>query len=89
MSPQPLTCFSALSLETCYETHKRTIALALVDQRRLLSGLLTILIIFAYCHCLQNYLSAMETSPDVPSGLVGKDNVVFGNILEIFNFHNE
>ena len=39
--------------------------------------------------CLQNYLSAMKNSPDVPSGLVGKEHVVFGNIEEIFNFHQE
>ncbi|XP_028393138.1 triple functional domain protein-like isoform X5 [Dendronephthya gigantea] len=36
---------------------------------------------------IQNYMEVMSTNPNVPQGLVGKEDVVFGNIKEIYEFH--
>lgn len=38
---------------------------------------------------LQTYLWEMTSgSEDVPPGLVNKDDIVFGNIQDIYEFHN-
>ena len=34
-------------------------------------------------------MTAMMNNPDVPSGLVGKESIIFGNIEDIFDFHNK
>ena len=31
----------------------------------------------------------MFDNPDVPGGLLGKETVIFGNIEDIYKFHNE
>jgi hypothetical protein len=36
---------------------------------------------------LQNYMEVMDGNPNVPPGLVGKESVIFGNIKEIYEFH--
>ena len=36
---------------------------------------------------LQNYMEVMDGNPNVPPGLVGKENIIFGNIKEIYEFH--
>lgn len=38
---------------------------------------------------LQNYLGAMTNNTDVPPGLAGKESIIFGNIEDIYFFHNE
>lgn len=37
---------------------------------------------------LQSYISAMSNSSEVPPGLAGKESIIFGNIEDIYNFHN-
>jgi len=37
--------------------------------------------------CIKYYLNEMRTSPNVPSGIRGKEKVIFGNIEEIYEFH--
>ena len=38
--------------------------------------------------CIQHYLSEMnDNNPDMPPALRGKQNVIFGNITELYNFH--
>ena len=32
-------------------------------------------------------MEVMSTNPNVPQGLVGKEDVIFGNIKEIYEFH--
>ena len=34
-------------------------------------------------------MTAMMNNPDVPSGLAGKESIIFGNIEDIFDFHNK
>ena len=34
-------------------------------------------------------MSAMLNNQDVPAGLAGKESIIFGNIEDIYNFHNE
>ena len=46
---------------------------------------------FIYLHRLftfQNFLYPMLDSPDVPDPLIGKHEIIFGNIEEIYEFHN-
>ena len=31
----------------------------------------------------------MSSNPDVPAGLVGKESIIFGNIDDIYTFHNK
>ena len=31
----------------------------------------------------------MSSNADVPSGLVGKESIIFGNIEDIYGFHNK
>jgi len=31
----------------------------------------------------------MTNNSEVPPGLLGKENIIFGNIEDIYNFHNE
>ncbi|XP_077997965.1 triple functional domain protein-like [Glandiceps talaboti] len=38
--------------------------------------------------CIKSYLTETKTSLEVPAGLAGKEDVVFGNIQEIYDFHN-
>lgn len=41
------------------------------------------------CFLVQTYLWEMTSgSEDVPPGLVNKDDIVFGNIQDIYEFHN-
>ncbi|CAH3018961.1 unnamed protein product [Porites evermanni] len=37
---------------------------------------------------IEDYMTAMMNNPDVPSGLAGKESIIFGNIEDIFDFHN-
>ncbi|XP_020600716.1 triple functional domain protein-like isoform X7 [Orbicella faveolata] len=37
---------------------------------------------------IESYISAMSNNADVPSGLVGKESIIFGNIEDIYSFHN-
>ena len=37
----------------------------------------------------QSYVNAMSNTSDVPPGLVGKESIIFGNIEDIYSFHNE
>ena len=32
-------------------------------------------------------MEVMDSNPNVPPGLVGKEDVIFGNIKEIYEFH--
>ncbi|RMX44252.1 hypothetical protein pdam_00005282 [Pocillopora damicornis] len=36
----------------------------------------------------KDYISAMSNSSEVPPGLAGKESIIFGNIEDIYNFHN-
>ncbi|XP_053725094.1 kalirin-like isoform X1 [Synchiropus splendidus] len=38
--------------------------------------------------CIETYLWEMTSGTDVPTSLVNKDDVVFGNIQDIYEFHN-
>ncbi|XP_030210124.1 kalirin isoform X1 [Gadus morhua] len=38
--------------------------------------------------CIETYLWEMTSGTDVPHGLSNKDDVVFGNLLDIHEFHN-
>ncbi|XP_065051810.1 triple functional domain protein-like isoform X2 [Rhopilema esculentum] len=46
----------------------------------------------AYCSdlkcCIENFLYPMLDSMDVPDPLIGKHEIIFGNIEEIYEFHN-
>ncbi|XP_066016290.1 kalirin isoform X11 [Pocillopora verrucosa] len=37
---------------------------------------------------IESYISAMSNSSEVPPGLAGKESIIFGNIEDIYNFHN-
>ena len=39
--------------------------------------------------CIDIYLKEMKNAPseELPSGIVGQHNVIFGNIEEIYQFH--
>ncbi|KAK2561484.1 Kalirin [Acropora cervicornis] len=37
---------------------------------------------------IENYLGAMTSNTDVPAGLAGKESIIFGNIEDIYLFHN-
>lgn len=41
-----------------------------------------------YLFTFQNFLYPMLDSPDVPDPLIGKHEIIFGNIEEIYEFHN-
>ncbi|XP_046859404.1 kalirin-like isoform X4 [Xenia sp. Carnegie-2017] len=36
---------------------------------------------------IQSYMDVMDGNPSVPPGLVGKEDVIFGNIKQIYEFH--
>lgn len=38
--------------------------------------------------CIKCFLSEMRISNNIPAALLTKDDVIFGNIEEIYNFHN-
>ncbi|XP_071942493.1 kalirin-like isoform X2 [Antedon mediterranea] len=41
-------------------------------------------------YCIKHYLCEMAVSmADLPSGLVGKENIIFGNLEEIYEFHKD
>ena len=42
------------------------------------------------CPCFQCYMEQM-LSPDkeLPAGISGKHNIIFGNLQEIYDFHNK
>nr|XP_039274741.1 kalirin-like isoform X3 [Styela clava] len=40
--------------------------------------------------CIRHYVSEMKSGRyDIPMGIRGKENIIFGNIDQIFSFHNE
>jgi triple functional domain protein len=39
--------------------------------------------------CIRVFLKEMESGNGVPQGLIGKKDIVFGNIEEIYNFHEK
>lgn len=40
--------------------------------------------------CIKTYMSEMEKPDDtIPSGLQRKSSTLFGNMVEIFDFHNK
>lgn len=41
--------------------------------------------------CICFYLKEMKNAPaqELPSGIRGKHNIIFGNIEEIYHFHKE
>lgn len=40
-----------------------------------------------YLLYFQSYLSEMLSASTLPQAIAGKDEVIFGNILEIYEFH--
>ena len=42
-----------------------------------------------FVYFVKDYMTAMMNNPDVPSGLAGKESIIFGNIEDIFDFHNK
>ncbi|XP_070570002.1 kalirin-like isoform X4 [Ptychodera flava] len=40
------------------------------------------------CIKVKSYLSECKTSLEMPAGLAGREDIIFGNIEEIYNFHN-
>lgn len=39
--------------------------------------------------CIKTYLQEMRTGSNVPSGLIGKEDILFANIEAIYNFHEK
>jgi len=37
--------------------------------------------------CIQYYLKDMKNDSDLPPGIAGQHNIIFGNIEEIYQFH--